>query len=87
MSSSDIIMLMIGVCVVLIIYLLFSNPLKMLVRVALGGAAGVVGMLAMNTFLAPLGVFVGINPVTVLLVGILGLPGFAMLYIASFIFK
>ena len=87
MSSSDIIMLMIGVCVVLIIYLLFTNPIKTLARIALGSAAGTVGMVAVNSFLAPLGVFVGINPLTVLIVGVLGLPGFATLYITSLLFN
>ena len=86
MSSSDIIMLMIGACVILIIYLLFTNPIKTLVRIVIGCAVGAVGMLAANSFLAPLGVFVGINPVTVLIVGVLGLPGFVMLYIASLLF-
>ena len=86
MSSSDIIMLMIAVCVVLVIVMLFSNPLKALARVAVSGAAGAMGMLAVNTMLAPFGVSVGINLITVLIVGILGIPGFIMLYVTSLIF-
>ena len=83
MSSSDIIMLMIGACIILIALMLFERPIRALARVALSGAAGAVGMLAANTFLAPLGIFVGINPLTVLIVAFLGLPGFVVMYVVS----
>jgi len=83
MIASDIIMLMIAACVVLVIITLFADPLKTLIRVAIGSVVGVVGMVAANTLLAPFGVFVGVNLITALIVGVLGIPGFIMLYITS----
>ncbi|MCL2618279.1 MAG: pro-sigmaK processing inhibitor BofA family protein [Defluviitaleaceae bacterium] len=87
MGSHNVIMLMIGACLILILFLLFSNPLKALVRVVANGGLGIIGLAAANTLLAPLGVFVGINPVTAAIIGFLGLPGFVALYVAGFIFR
>jgi len=86
MSSSDIITVMLVVCVALVALMLFSNPLKSLARVAVHGAVGALGMLTANTLLAPFGVFVGLNLATLLIVGVLGIPGFFMLYVTSAIF-
>jgi hypothetical protein len=41
--------------------------------------------LGMNFILAPLSLSVGVNVVTVLVVGILGIPGFICLYICQLI--
>jgi len=86
MNSSDIIMMMIAACVALVILMLFSSPMRAFARVALNGTLGTIGILAANVFLAPLGLFVGVNILTVLAVGLLGLPGFVMLYVASLMF-
>jgi len=86
MGSLDITLLMIIACTALIVFMLLSSPLSALARIALGSAIGTVGMLAANVFLAPFGLFVGINIITVLIVGVLGLPGFVTMYIASMMF-
>ena len=86
MSSLDFTMLMIATCIALIALMLLSSPLNTLARIALSGAVGTIGILAANVFLSPLGIFVGINILTVLTVGLLGLPGFITLYIAGLIF-
>ena len=85
MGSVNIIMVMIGVCAILLAFMLVERPLRLLLRMAAGGAAGVLGMLSANILLAPFGLFVGINIATVLVVGLLGLPGFVTLYIASYL--
>ncbi|MCL2673714.1 MAG: pro-sigmaK processing inhibitor BofA family protein [Defluviitaleaceae bacterium] len=86
MSSLDVTMLMIIACTALIALMLLSSPVNTPARVALSGAIGTIGMLAANVLLSPFGVFVGINILTVLAVGLLGLPGFVTLYIASLMF-
>jgi len=86
MDSSDIIMLMIAACVALVILMLFSSPIKAFARIALNSALGIIGILAANVFLTPFGMFVGVNILTVMAVGLLGFPGFIMLYITSLMF-
>lgn len=49
-------------------------------RVLKNSALGVVGILAANFLLSGAGLAVGVNAVTVLVVGVLGLPGFVSLY-------
>ena len=85
MPASQIIVWMIICCVAFLILLFFSKPLKFLLRTALGASIGACGMLIANFVLTPLGVSVGINAVTLLTVGLLGIPGFMMLYITSMV--
>ena len=86
MGYSDIIMLMIAACAALIVLMLISSPVNAAARITLNGVIGIIGILAANVFLSPFGMFVGINVLTVLIVGLLGFPGFVSLYIASLMF-
>jgi len=61
-------------------YLLYTRQFKWLVKVVRNTALGVVGMLVFNLMLSGFGLSVGINAVTALLVGLLGAPGFLLLY-------
>jgi inhibitor of the pro-sigma K processing machinery len=63
-------------------YLLYTRQFKWLGGVIRNAALGAVGMLALNAALVPLGIVVGVNALTAFVVGILGLPGFIMLYTA-----
>ena len=67
-------------------YVVYSRQLRWLLTVVRNGILGVVGMLGLNALLAGFtsaGVAVGVNVITVLVVGLLGLPGFLLLYAAS----
>jgi uncharacterized membrane protein YeaQ/YmgE (transglycosylase-associated protein family) len=48
--------------------------------VARNAALGVIGILLFNFVLAGFGLSVGVNAITALTVGILGAPGFVLLY-------
>jgi len=61
-------------------YLLYTRQFRWLVRVVRNMAVGVAGMLIFNLMLSGFGLSVGINAVTALLVGLLGAPGFLLLY-------
>ncbi|MCL1882839.1 MAG: pro-sigmaK processing inhibitor BofA family protein [Defluviitaleaceae bacterium] len=65
------------------IYLLYSRQVKWLVGVIRNSAIGVVGILVFNFFFAGFGLAVGVNAVTALVVGLLGAPGFLLLYAAQ----
>jgi len=64
-------------------YLLYTRQFGWLIRVVRNMALGVAGMLVFNLMLVGMGLSVGINAVTALVVGLLGAPGFLLLYAAQ----
>ena len=64
-------------------YLLYTRQFKWLVSVVRNMALGVAGILVINLLLGEMGLTVGINAVTALVVGLLGAPGFLLLYAAQ----
>ena len=64
-------------------YLLYTRQFGWLIRVVRNMALGVAGMLVFNLMLAGMGLSVGINAITALVVGLLGAPGFLLLYAAQ----
>ena len=64
-------------------YLLYTRQFGWLLRVVRNMALGVAGMLLFNLMLGSFGLRVGINAITALVVGLLGAPGFLLLYAAQ----
>ncbi len=83
MNSNELIMYFVIGCIIFIGLLVFSKPVKALIRVLVQSAIGAACMLIANFLLAPTGIFVGINFLTLLIVGLLGIPGFLAVYIAQ----
>lgn len=79
MDSISLIVSMIVVCLALISLLVMAKPLKVLLGIILNSAIGAVALIASNYVLAPFGLGVGINLLTVGFIGVLGLPGFLAL--------
>ena len=63
--------------------LFFNRQMKALLSIVRNAVLGALGILAFNSLLAPVGVAVGINLLTLFIVGMLGIPGFLLLYITS----
>jgi len=61
-------------------YLLYTRQFGWLIRVVRNMAFGIAGMLMFNFLLSGFGLSVGINVITTLVVGLLGAPGFMLLY-------
>jgi inhibitor of the pro-sigma K processing machinery len=76
---------MIGAGALFVYYLIRTRQFKWLLKVIKNGALGVVGLLAGNYLMAFVGLAVGINVLTVLVVGLLGLPGLVLLYVVKWI--
>jgi inhibitor of the pro-sigma K processing machinery len=72
--------LLIALAVGFLAYLLYTRQLKWLLGVAKNSALGIIGLLLFNFFFGSFGLIVGINVITVLTVGLLGAPGFLLLY-------
>jgi len=61
-------------------YLLYTGQFKWLFSVVRNMMLGVAGILGVNALLSGIGLAVGINAITALIVGLLGVPGFLLLY-------
>ena len=67
-----------------ILVLIFNSRIRAGAKFLVRGLVGVASVLVLNILLAPLGLAVGINVMTALVVTLLGLPGIIMLYSAQF---
>jgi inhibitor of the pro-sigma K processing machinery len=75
-----------GILLVTAIFFL-AKPLKKLLKVAISSALACVGLIAFNFIGGLAGLYVGVNVVTALTVGILGVPGFISILILQFILR
>ena len=68
-----------------ILFRILRAPIRLVIKLALHAAAGLLSLILLN-FLAPLsGVLIPVNAVTVLVSGIFGLPGTALLILLELI--
>ncbi|MCI9627234.1 MAG: pro-sigmaK processing inhibitor BofA [Clostridia bacterium] len=64
---------------------LFTGPLRFVWKIMLNSVLGGLALLVVNYICIPFGINIGINPITCLTCGVLGLPGFALLLILKYI--
>ena len=69
----------VGILLLLLAVRLFLKPLKLLLRLGMNSAAGISVLLCFHFLQTWTGVSVGINLFSVLLTGLLGLPGAVLL--------
>jgi len=72
---------------VFLVYLLYTRQFKWLLSVVRNMFVGVAGILVGNLFLGSIGLIVGINALTAMIVGVLGVPGFLLLYASQMIIR
>ena len=65
-----------GIMFIFMISWIFVKPLKFLGRLILNSVLGALFLIIFNYFGQFTGVYIGVNVVTTLLIGILGIPGF-----------
>ena len=71
---------------VLIIFKLFSAPLRLALKVGSNTVLGFLALIALDLFSPILGFHIGVNLINALIVGILGLPGLALLVLLQWVF-
>ena len=74
---------------ILLLFLLgkaLALPMRLIGKLILNGVAGGVALFLINRLGAKVGVNIGINPLTALIAGFLGLPGIVMLVLLQYIF-
>ncbi len=72
--------------VVLIAFKLFSTPLRLVLKVGMNTVLGFLALIALDLFSPLLGLHIGVNLINALIVGILGLPGLALLVLMQWVF-
>lgn len=75
LSLDDIIILIIGVLLALLILRLIFGSIKKIIGLALNGIFGAILLMVVNYFGSYIGITIGINLLTALIAGILGIPG------------
>ncbi len=83
MDSYIIIAIMLAAGGGFLFYLFRTHQFKWLFRILRNAVMGVAGLLAGNWLLASFGLAVGVNLLTVFIVGVLGLPGLVLLYVTQ----
>lgn len=80
--EGKIIVIILGICVVMLVIGLIKKRYDLLVNFGLRLAMGILGIYLLNSFLANFGLSmeVGANGYNALIVGLLGLPGFLLIY-------
>ncbi len=85
MADLDPLLLISIVCLIVIFLFMFFKPIKFLFKILINSALGILGLIGFNYMLAPMGISVGINFLTIGICGILGIPGFVCLYLLKLI--
>ena len=85
MEYSIVIKWMIGICMVFIGLVVFSKPLKYILRFLIQAVCGMLGAVVFNFILSPFGLTIGLNYLNLFIVGLLGVPGFISLYVISWV--
>ncbi len=70
-----------GIMLIFMVSWIFVKPLKFLGRLILNSLLGVLCLMTFNYFSQYTGMYIGVNEVTALLLGILGIPGFIALLV------
>lgn len=70
----------IPVALAFVAVLIFSRPLKFIIKLLINTALGFAALFAINYFAPQLGVVIGINWFTTVVVAIFGVPGVAALF-------
>lgn len=71
---------------VYIIGVLLVLPIKIIVKLVINGIIGAVALFAINFLGGLIGFSIGINPITALIAGFLGVPGIILLIFLQYIF-
>jgi len=83
MDSYSFIVAMITICMVTLVFILFSGPLKTVFKFILNVCIGMFAIYALNLAFPSIGI--GINLFTAAVSGLLGIPGLVVLVVAGIV--
>lgn len=77
----------IAALVIIIIFRIFSKPLKSILLLSLNSFFGGVGLFIFNTIFSATGFCIGVNAVTAATTGLFGIPGLCLLIILKLMYN
>jgi len=83
MDYTSVITWMIIICLVFVGLIMFAKPVKYILRFLIQAVLGMALTFVVNFMLSPFSVAIGLNYLTFFITGLLGLPGFVMLYLMT----
>lgn len=86
MTFSIVIGYILGLMIVFVLAKISLKPIKFVLRILLNSALGGVALLIINTLGKAVGIHIGINAITSVAVGILGLPAIIAMLILQLLF-
>jgi inhibitor of the pro-sigma K processing machinery len=85
MQLNQAVILMTAMCFIVLAIVLAKNKLEFIINIVLRMVSGVVCIHFLNSLFVTMGInlLVGINPGTIGTIGVLGIPGFLLVYAVS----
>ena len=87
MEYSLVIKWMIAICAVFIGLMVFSRPIKYILRFLVQATCGMLMVFVLNILLSPLNLSLGLNYLNFFLAGLLGAPGVVSLYVMAWLIR
>ena len=85
-SFSSAVGYILGLLILFVVTKIFFKPIKFIVRLLANSVLGAFLLYIINRLHYILGIYIGINPVTALVTGLLGIPGVCLLLLLQIIF-
>ncbi|MBR6521512.1 MAG: pro-sigmaK processing inhibitor BofA family protein [Oscillospiraceae bacterium] len=75
----------IGIILLIVTVRIFASPIKLVLKLGINTLLGFVSLIAADIFGAYIGLGIGVNFINAAVIGILGLPGFALLFLIKWL--
>lgn len=74
-----------GMIMLIVIVRVFLSPIRVIFKLLFNTALGFLGLIAINHFGSYIGISLGVNLINAAVIGILGLPGLALLFLLKWL--
>lgn len=75
----------IGIILLIVTVRIFASPIKLVLKLGINTLLGFVSLIAADIFGAYIGLGIGVNFINAAVIGILGLPSFALLFLIKWL--
>lgn len=77
---------LLGILLIFVVAKIFFTPIKVILKLILNSLLGVIVLIFINLFSAFTGIYIGINAVTAVVLGVLGIPGTCLILLLQIFF-
>lgn len=77
---------LLGILLIFVVAKIFFTPLKVIFKLILSSLLGVLFLILINLFSPVTGIYIGINAVTAVVLGVLGMPGTCLILLLQIFF-